>query len=123
MINLKVDTDTYLKELMEEHSDRCDMNSEVEDTDPRIWLESRIRQLDNIECMATLELKKAHLAGYLTLSDYQPAQKKYEEAFEGRMIDAAYKCNEALILQNKDHDRIAASCPPGLYVEKPDQSA
>ena len=106
-IRLQVDTEKYLATLMEEHSDRLDMNSDPEDEDPQKWFDSRCNQLSKNRDMAVTQLEMARCQGYLQITNFLQARKQYTESFEARMIDAAYKCNEAIDRQRKPAEAVS----------------
>jgi len=120
MEGLVVNTDKYLEGLMEEFSDKYDMNSEPEDTEPIRWLESRINQLDNNELYAITRLERAQGAGYLHWGDLSDAKDKYHKAYQERVIDAAYKCAEAMSKQRKERKTIVKVESPSQFRHLPE---
>lgn len=107
---LKVDTRSHLQELVREHSE-LDMNEDPEVDhihDPKLrklqargWLDSRIKQLTQIERLAIMELEKAHEAGYLRWNEIYPAKREYHEAFETLRTTARQKYKQAIRAQSE----------------------
>ena len=107
---LKVDTKSYLQELIRERS-VLDMNEDpevdhIQDIELRkskaaSWLESRINQLTHSEQFAIIELKKAREAGYLPTTEFYPAQREYHEAFEDLRATARKLYEQAIGTQPK----------------------
>ena len=105
MAKLKVDTDSYLTELIKECTE-LDMNEDpevdhIQDSDERkkkasSWLDSRLIELKHNEFFANFELRNAMDNGYLDLSNFNDATKKYHEAYEELREQARQRYQEAV---------------------------